>query len=41
MVHLGESWQDRTMQTPLSVVQLSRDLTDNTPKKGVFILLLI
>lgn len=36
MAHFG-IWQDETMQTPLSVVQLSRDLTDsNTPKKGRF-----
>lgn len=36
MAHFG-IWQDETMQTPLSVEQLSRDLTDaNTPKKGRF-----
>lgn len=36
MAHFG-IWQDETMQTPLSTVQLSRDLTDaNTPKKGRF-----
>lgn len=36
MAHFG-IWQDEQMTTPLSVVQLSRDLTDaNTPKKGRF-----
>ena len=36
MAHFG-IWRDETMQTPLSTVQFSRDLTDaNSPKKGRF-----